>query len=388
MRKIMIMLLVLSFLAVNPATVFAESAPIQLTDIAGHWAEDAIKGAVQKGYVSGYPDDTFKPNQNVTRAEFIKMLVDALKLPKSVGGSPWYQGYVSAALEFDIHSTSDFTNYGEQISRLEMMRLAARSLATQHAYSEYLAAFDNLYNGDIPFVDYRELTEKDVPYAALTVGAKVMSGYPDHSLGLKKRATRAEAVAIIENILRQLNTSPDRMQYLQELKEIAETGTNTKAVSNLIPVLNVYEDPVTIEHANYTVNIKRYYVLPIEASDTVSFYEKKFLWDRTKLEERFRTNKEYYVIAMVDLTPKKTGYHPDLFSPSLYANPSVPFSDSIIEEKYGLLYPHFWLATELKKDETREVALYGRYDSTRFDVAVRANNAIGTPSILLVKDKE
>ncbi|WP_427110734.1 S-layer homology domain-containing protein [Lysinibacillus xylanilyticus] len=36
---------------------------------AGAWYEDAVLWAQEKGIVSGYPDGTFKPNGNVTRAE-------------------------------------------------------------------------------------------------------------------------------------------------------------------------------------------------------------------------------------------------------------------------------------------------------------------------------
>ncbi|WP_174844512.1 chitobiase/beta-hexosaminidase C-terminal domain-containing protein, partial [Paenibacillus barengoltzii] len=53
---------------------------IAFTDIAGHWAEDYIMRAVEKGFVSGYPDGTFEPNNPVTRAEFTVMLAGALKL--------------------------------------------------------------------------------------------------------------------------------------------------------------------------------------------------------------------------------------------------------------------------------------------------------------------
>lgn len=38
-------------------------------DIKGHWAEDAINKAFGNGYITGYPDGTFKPDGNITRAE-------------------------------------------------------------------------------------------------------------------------------------------------------------------------------------------------------------------------------------------------------------------------------------------------------------------------------
>ena len=41
-----------------------------LTDIADHWAERCIRHLDQQGIVQGYPDQTFRPNQPVTRTEF------------------------------------------------------------------------------------------------------------------------------------------------------------------------------------------------------------------------------------------------------------------------------------------------------------------------------
>ena len=36
-----------------------------------HWATKFIAKAAQKGWVSGYPDGTFKPNQNITKVEVV-----------------------------------------------------------------------------------------------------------------------------------------------------------------------------------------------------------------------------------------------------------------------------------------------------------------------------
>ena len=51
-----------------------EKKSVEFTDIKGHWAEKSIKKFAEDGVVNGYADNTFKPNQPVTRAEVVAML--------------------------------------------------------------------------------------------------------------------------------------------------------------------------------------------------------------------------------------------------------------------------------------------------------------------------
>lgn len=44
------------------------------TDIKGHWAQEAIEMAATKGWLNGYPDGSFHPNNAITRAETFKMI--------------------------------------------------------------------------------------------------------------------------------------------------------------------------------------------------------------------------------------------------------------------------------------------------------------------------
>ena len=51
-----------------------------LSDLEGHWAQKEVEAAVASGWVDGYPDGSFKPEKSITRAEFTKMLLDAIHL--------------------------------------------------------------------------------------------------------------------------------------------------------------------------------------------------------------------------------------------------------------------------------------------------------------------
>jgi len=48
------------------------------SDISGHWAENYIRLACELGYVNGYPDGSFRPNQPITRAEVATLLNNVL----------------------------------------------------------------------------------------------------------------------------------------------------------------------------------------------------------------------------------------------------------------------------------------------------------------------
>ncbi|WP_195724331.1 S-layer homology domain-containing protein [Paenibacillus monticola] len=51
-----------------------------LSDISGHWAEASIRTLKDKGIISGYPNGTFKPNDEISRAEIIAMISKIINL--------------------------------------------------------------------------------------------------------------------------------------------------------------------------------------------------------------------------------------------------------------------------------------------------------------------
>lgn len=88
----------------------------ELKDIKDHWAEEYIIASAERGILCGYDDGTFRPSSYITRAEFIKMTVNAFLLPK--GGDISQISNPSGAFS-DIlgHWAEDYINaaYAEQI---------------------------------------------------------------------------------------------------------------------------------------------------------------------------------------------------------------------------------------------------------------------------------
>ncbi len=64
MKIKLLVFVIFSFLLITP------SVGLVMPDITGHWAEDTIKEMADEGLISGYDDGTFRPNNDITRAEF------------------------------------------------------------------------------------------------------------------------------------------------------------------------------------------------------------------------------------------------------------------------------------------------------------------------------
>ncbi len=68
-----------------------------------HWAKDYIAAMKKSGIINGYPDGTFRPENEVTNAEFIKMTVEALGKGEEAKANEGYPaGYLKLALNLGI----------------------------------------------------------------------------------------------------------------------------------------------------------------------------------------------------------------------------------------------------------------------------------------------
>lgn len=66
-----------------------ETAPNPFKDTAGHWAKDAIDKAYAQGIIKGYGDNTFRPDALVSRAEAVAMANRTFRLQKTVVENPF-----------------------------------------------------------------------------------------------------------------------------------------------------------------------------------------------------------------------------------------------------------------------------------------------------------
>ena len=71
-------LMVLSTAVIPQTRDGFKSYAAEFKDTSKHWAKTYIEEAVKYGFVSGYTDGTFKPDNPITRAEFTKMLNSAI----------------------------------------------------------------------------------------------------------------------------------------------------------------------------------------------------------------------------------------------------------------------------------------------------------------------
>gem|GEM_PF-3094287 len=100
----------------------------RFSDIDYHWAAQYINLAAEEGWISGYPDGTFKPDQNITRAEAMtlvnavlertpdktKLLDSMIKWPDNSDTSAWYYAQVQEATnshEYDRETTETPENW-------------------------------------------------------------------------------------------------------------------------------------------------------------------------------------------------------------------------------------------------------------------------------------
>lgn len=182
---------------------------VSFTDLKGHWAEGAINRLVQMQVASGYPDGTFKPEEQVTRYEIASMMVRLLK-PAAVSRQDllmldrefkdsryipqWAHEAVAVALREGLISgypqpDGTLIFKGEEpVSRAELAAVMARIIEKKCG---------EVAPKELDFADADQIPAWAKEAVGVAYAKGVAGGYPDRTFRAEKKVTRAEAAAML-----------------------------------------------------------------------------------------------------------------------------------------------------------------------------------------------
>lgn len=188
--------------------------PVEFSDVANHWAKNAINDLGSRLVVSGTGDDhRYEPEREITRAEFSTIVVRALGLMRpeergtaavfsDVSQDAWYFHGVSIAYQNGIISGYGNGQFGpyDKITREQAMSMIARAMkitglpvvSGEEAETTKLGRFGDLAQS-------ASWAQKSI---AACVKTGVVAGKSENTLAPKDEITRAEVAVIVQRLLR------------------------------------------------------------------------------------------------------------------------------------------------------------------------------------------
>ena len=164
-----------------------------------YWAYDTIMELSDKGIIDGFDDNTFNPNGEITREQFIKLLVCATDNVEEnastdniedIGSEEWSYNYLANADECSIIGKEDYSN-----------GFNAHGLLDRKTAVKWISKSINVSNNNVQTGIFKDITDDDTDfYASELNGYGIINGYEDGSFRPDNVLTRAEAATIIKNI--------------------------------------------------------------------------------------------------------------------------------------------------------------------------------------------
>ena len=181
------------------ATVLVSSTAFAYTDTEGHWAEKEITDLSLNGIISGYSDNSFKPDKNMTRAELVTVInrllgnsVQNTKYVPDINAKDWFyieirKGIQSGVIQGNVEGyvrPNDLVTREEAVVMLQRALVPVASNVIVREYNDY---------------DKVSAWSKQSVNTFLKEG--YINGYSDNTVRPQNYITRAEVVKIIENII-------------------------------------------------------------------------------------------------------------------------------------------------------------------------------------------
>lgn len=179
---------------------------ITFTDISGHFSESYVMEMAALNIISGYEDNSFRPDKFVTRAEFVSMISKALKLNtqsshiafEDVSGSDWFYNAVAAsASEGYVSGYNGYFNPANNITRQDVCVIINNIIMKEGGSP---SSRELTYNDGDLISDYAREAVKN------TSNKGIVNGYEGYFRPLDNM-TRGEAAAVIARLLELLNVA-------------------------------------------------------------------------------------------------------------------------------------------------------------------------------------
>ena len=194
MKKVYILMLII-FLMIS-------SVSLAYTDTAGHWAEKNIESLSRINIIKGYSDNTFRPDDYITRAELITIVNRLLKNSEQsykyipdVLSTDWYSEEVRKGIYSGIvrGNSEGMIRPNDYITREEAVLILGR------AFVENMPVYNTF-----SYEDINEISDWAHPEYYTFIKLGYISGYNDNTVRPKANITRAEIVKIINNIFSEI----------------------------------------------------------------------------------------------------------------------------------------------------------------------------------------
>jgi hypothetical protein len=169
------------------------------------WAKSAIENLSERGIIKGKTSTLFAPNDNITRAEFVCLIVRAFSLNKTSAGSfvdvnpsNWFYKEVMTARSLGIISGDNYNYFypNKPITREDVAVIITRTLKVINkplpgSSTDILAKF----------ADKNLISSYAAPSMASLNSSNILNGRSETILAPKGNTTRAEAALLISKII-------------------------------------------------------------------------------------------------------------------------------------------------------------------------------------------
>lgn len=184
------------------------SSSARFPDITNHWARPFIEGLARRGILNGYPDGRFRPDNSVTRAEFAAIITTTFsRIPKKreyisfvdVPNNHWAASAIRKAYE-TVFITGFPNNYFRPDNRIQRINALLSIISglgmTSKVSSDLLPVLGQIYRDANKIPDYAKAT------AAIATRAQMVASYPNpRLLNPTLVATRADISAFVYQAL-------------------------------------------------------------------------------------------------------------------------------------------------------------------------------------------